>query len=1595
MTRQLTLRFLLLTLLINSALVATAQTIRYVSPSGTNTNPTTATSWASSTTNLQGAINASASGDQVWVRAGTFRPTTTTGPDSRTISFAMRNGVAIYGGFAGTETTLNQRPAINLTSPSGTTLSGDIGTPGNTTDNSYHVITNPAGLTTTAILDGFVITGGNANITGFPTNSGGAMLNRASVSGTVCSPLIRNCRFEANTGRFGGAIYNEGSSGGNSSPRIETSLFVSNTAIVTGGAIFSSSPGGTSSALIINCGFQLNTSAGQAGALYNFATSAGTCIPRLINCSFQNNSAVASGGAVMYNDGNGGTCTPVVSNCVLFGNGGANTFVNVNGATVVGRYSWLETSVTGYGTASTNLTGTTNPFASTTSLLPATGAPTTNVGDPVLTVADIGNRDLAGRSRFVGTQIDMGAVESCASLARLYVRVGASGARTGASWTDAITDLQTGLDYVCDTAPSEIWVSTGTYKPTTGTDRTISFSMRNGLSLYGGFTGTETTLSQRPTIGISTPSSTTLSGDIGTVGNTADNSYHVISNPAGLTTTATLDGFVITGGNANNNSDFLANRGGGVWNISSSPTFRNCLFQANNAVNGGAMNNYGVGSGNRSSPVLINCAFQSNTSSFGGGMYNDGSSGGISSPSLTNCSFQGNTASNSGGGMYNEGINAGNSSPSLTNCSFQGNTVSSTGGAMYNYGSAGNSSPTLTNCVLFGNGGVNTFANSDATMTASYSLFDDTVTSYTNVTGNLTTTTSPFVSANSVVLSTTATAINAGNPATTVAAVGNRDLAGRSRFVGTRIDMGAVESCASIARLYVRVGASGARTGTSWTDAITDLQAGLDYVCGTTPSEIWVSTGTYKPGTDRTISFAMRNGLAIYGGFTGTESTLSQRSLTYPSSTTLSGDIGTAGNTADNSYHVISNPAGLTTTAILDGFVITGGNANIDSDFFANRGGGVWNVSSSPTFRNCLFQANNATNGGAMNNYGYGSGNRSSPVLINCAFQGNTAVYGGAMYNDGNAGGSSPSLTNCSFQANTASTSGGGLYNDGSSGGSSNPSLTNCVLFGNGGVNTVVNSGATVTARYCLFDNPTNVNISGPGNLTTTTSPFVSANSVVLSTTATAINAGDPVTTVAAVGNRDLAGRSRFVGTRIDMGAVESCASIARLYVRVGTSGARTGTSWADAITDLQTGIDYVCDTAPSEIWVSTGIYKPTTGTDLTISFAMRPNVAIYGGFAGTESTLSQRPAINLTTPSATTLSGEIGNPASTDDNSYHVISNPAGLTTTAILDGFLIMGGNANGSTDLDQSGGGLLNNGSGSGRFCSPTIRNCTFVNNRARYGGAIENQGDGGGISSPILTNCSFQSNTSSVYGGAMYNYGSNAGGSSPILTNCSFQGNTAILGGAMYNFGGNSGISSPILTNCSFQSNNASDSGGAMYNQGYSGSSSPSLTNCVLFGNGGTNTVVNVNGATVTARFSLFDASVTGYTNVTGSLTATTSPFASTATTRLRIGSPAINAADPTITSATVGSTDLAGLPRFVGTLDMGALEFQNEIFTVKTGNWSDPTVWNVNRLPQLGDRARLKHAVTLPASYAAFVSRLLYDSAGRLLYGTGGRLRIEP
>jgi hypothetical protein len=239
---------------------------------------------------------------------------------------------------------------------------------------------------------------------------------------------------------------------------------------------------------------------------------------------------------------------------------------------------------------------------------------------------------------------------------------------------------------------------------------------------------------------------------------------------------------------------------------------------------------------------------------------------------------------------------------------------------------------------------------------------------------------------------------------------------------------------------YVDCNAAGADDGTSWADAFTDLQSALD--AAVAGDEIWVVAGTYTPSADdRSASFLLKSGVAVYGGFAGDEKQLKNRQQD-PSLTVLSGDIGVVGDDTDNSYHVVY--AEGVTDVVLDGFTVTGGRASgIDHDDAI--GGGMLTINSAFSVSNCIFSDN------AADRWGGGMYNRTSALTVSdCLFSGNRAgkddqFYcpgrGGGMYNEASYGSTEESsvITGCTFRNNETRSlgsnqdigysGGAGLYN--------------------------------------------------------------------------------------------------------------------------------------------------------------------------------------------------------------------------------------------------------------------------------------------------------------------------------------------------------------------------------------------------------------------------------------------------------------------------------------------------------------------------------------------------------------------------------------
>lgn len=224
-------------------------------------------------------------------------------------------------------------------------------------------------------------------------------------------------------------------------------------------------------------------------------------------------------------------------------------------------------------------------------------------------------------------------------------------------------------------------------------------------------------------------------------------------------------------------------------------------------------------------------------------------------------------------------------------------------------------------------------------------------------------------------------------------------------------------------------------------------------------------------------------------------------------------------------------------------------------------------------------------------------------------------------------------------------------------------------------------------------------------------------------------------------------------------------------------SGTKTGTSWATAFSDVQTAIDSarVKDT----IWVAKGTYQHYYSAS---AFAMKDSVKMFGGFLNTHTSFQSR---NWT-----------ANPTVLKGNGYMVILNSFTNTVgpEAWLDGFTVTGGTR----------GGMENS------FSSPTINNCTFINNTntsTSSGAGMQNS-----FCSSVITNCRFINNTGAV-GVGNGGFGAfppqNAAG--PTFVNCVFSGNSGVNAGGVTNAG-----CIVNYTNCDFTGNKCTINGGAMAN-----------------------------------------------------------------------------------------------------------------------------------------------------------------------------------
>lgn len=359
------------------------------------------------------------------------------------------------------------------------------------------------------------------------------------------------------------------------------------------------------------------------------------------------------------------------------------------------------------------------------------------------------------------------------------------------------------------------------------------------------------------------------------------------------------------------------------------------------------------------------------------------------------------------------------------------------------------------------------------------------------------------------------------------------------------------------AQIYVVQTSSGQNNGTSWADAYTDLQVAIN--AANAGDTIWVAVGNYSPSIDtlgalpntpERRSFWLKNGVVIYGGFQGTESSLSQRDPVYHKAH-LNGEI-TTGVFAE---HVINVYGSIDSTAVMDGFVVENGyssntstekngagiilrgdayfsNMLIRNNTTFNQGGAIYAENSQSRFVACNFTNNRTVNfdGGAVNFV------NCDIEMYNCVFFINTANrYGGAIGTID----SDLLVQNATFAGNIGGTN---LFQFSTSG---NIDLNNCIFTSDNIAPAIVGtSGGIANFRECLMPQDNNwLNLCPTcwGGAATFVNPGAGDFQLMLGSE----GIDDTLATTPVNDYLDIIGNPRTIGYSMDLGAYEFQGNVA------------------------------------------------------------------------------------------------------------------------------------------------------------------------------------------------------------------------------------------------------------------------------------------------------------------------------------------------------------------------------------------------------------------------------------------------------------------
>ncbi len=532
----------------------------------------------------------------------------------------------------------------------------------------------------------------------------------------------------------------------------------------------------------------------------------------------------------------------------------------------------------------------------------------------------------------------------------------------------------------------------------------------------------------------------------------------------------------------------------------------------------------------------------------------------------------------------------------------------------------------------------------------------------------------------------------------------------------------------------IYVSPKGSGNGTSWTSATGDLNNALR-IAGKQSLDVYVSAGTYTGNKDSMSAFTMVEGVKVYGGFAGTESSLAERDL-KKNKTILSGsDI----------QRVLCQPKDFTdsTMAIWDGFVIEHGTFKADDEY---KGAGAY-LRDYSALVNCEI-LNNSSSFYSSHGLGVYMTNAPHSTLENCLVHHNAVAkndegeyesgcISGICVEDGGR------VINCTVVDNLSSygEAAVGLYwND--------DEMFNTIIFGNKNVNHMGEYTLSTNYKDNYSPNLHHCAIEGgveDGRYVYGCGPSDFNDDYSLKAESPFLDMGCAYESLTSV---DVTGNKRIQGAAVDFGAIESSYSNpiqpskeGVIHVKTDGSATGSGSSWADATNLLQLAVN-AASSYRAKVYVAAGTYK---GDTLCRSaFTMVEGVKVYGGFSGTETSLAER---NLK-KNKTILTGQ---------DVQRVLFQSNGFTdsTMAVWDGFVIEHGTFK-EDDMKEGAGVYMRDYS--------ALVNCEVRYNTSSYSGSY-GLGIGLGLAPhSLVENCLVHHNEVTKNGEGKYGYSHGTGISS---------------------------------------------------------------------------------------------------------------------------------------------------------------------------------------------------------------------------------------